>query len=134
MEKINNNIFALGAFMMSLLNSHPSAAAFAITFFFFDGSFTFFQTPNNAAIISESKPEQRGLLSGLLNLSRNIGQTTGSALIGAIFYFFTGTKFTSAFNPLNVSMGIHNTFLISSAIMIVGFVIGLFTISGKKTI
>lgn len=35
--------FAFGAFMMSKLNISSSAAEFAITFFFFDGSIAFFK-------------------------------------------------------------------------------------------
>ncbi|MBP2031528.1 EmrB/QacA subfamily drug resistance transporter [Clostridium algifaecis] len=120
--------FTFGVFMMSKLNTFSSAVAFAITFFFFDGSIAFFQTPNNACIISMSKPEKRGLSSGLLNLSRSIGQTTGSSLIGAIFYFFTGTKSAAEFNPINITFGMSNTCLVSAGIMICALIIGFFTI------
>lgn len=126
--------FAFGAFMMSRLNILSSATAFAITFFFFDGSIAFFQTPNNASIISMSKPEKRGLSSGLLNLSRSIGQITGSALLGAIFYLFTGTKSPTEFNPINITVGMSNTCLVSSIIMFFAFVLGSFTILNKNTL
>ncbi|MCH3964807.1 MAG: MFS transporter [Clostridium sp.] len=120
--------FAFGAFMMSRLDIASSAADFSVTFFFFDGSIAFFQTPNNSSIISLSRPEKRGLSSGLLNLSRSIGQTTGSALLGAIFYSFTGTKSAAGFNPVNISEGMSNTCLVSAGIMIFALVIGFFTI------
>ncbi|MBO9730921.1 MAG: MFS transporter [Chitinophaga sp.] len=46
---------------------------------------TFFQTPNNTAVMELAAPEQRGLMSGLLSLSRTTGHITGTAVLGAIF-------------------------------------------------
>lgn len=123
--------FALGAFLMSNLKTSSSILDFAASILVFNGSLAFFQTPNNASIISSAKPEQRGLASGLLNLSRTIGQTTGAALIGAIFYFFTRTKSISKLNPINIVTGIHHTFLVASMIIIFAFIIGLVTLLPK---
>ena len=125
-------IFTLGIFVMSTLNEYSSSIYFAIIFFLFNGSLALFQTPNNASIISLAKPEQRGLASGLLNLSRTVGQTTGAALIGAIFYFFTGTKSLENLNPSNIATGIHNTFLVETGIMIIGCIIAYKTLMPKR--
>lgn len=56
---------------------------------FKNGSFAFFQTLNNAAIITPAKPEQRGVISRLLNLARTLGQTTDASLMGAFLAYFT---------------------------------------------
>ncbi|MDQ7093373.1 MFS transporter [Desulfosporosinus sp. PR] len=122
----------IGAFMMSSLSLFSSAVRFAVLYFLFNGSLAFFQTPNNAAIISLAKPEQRGLASGLLNLSRTIGQTTGAAVIGAIFYYFTGSKSIAKVYPGNIAIGIHNTFLVAALIMACGFLVALLTLRPKK--
>ncbi len=45
----------------------------------------FFQPPNNAAIMAEAPGRHRGVASGLLNLSRTFGQTTGLPLAAALF-------------------------------------------------
>ncbi|ALB45195.1 MFS transporter [Clostridium beijerinckii] len=127
-------IFALciGTLLMSMMNLSSSAVLFAIVLFVFNGSLAFFQTPNNASIISMAKPEQRGLASGLLNLSRTIGQTTGAAVIGAIFYLFNKTKTMDSSSPENITAGIHNTFLIAALIMACGLILGVITLSSKK--
>lgn len=44
-----------------------------------------FQSPNNSAIMGAAPRERLGVASGLLALSRTLGQTTGIPLIGAIF-------------------------------------------------
>lgn len=123
---------SLGALWMSTMNLSSSALSFAVALFVFNGSLAFFQTPNNAFIISTAKPEQRGLASGLLNLSRTIGQTTGAAVIGAIFYFFNETKALDNSSPVNIGVGIHNTFLIAASIMLCGLIIGFILLRPQK--
>lgn len=44
-----------------------------------------FQSPNNSAILSAVPPERLGIASGLLSLTRTLGQTTGLPLFAAIF-------------------------------------------------
>jgi hypothetical protein len=44
-----------------------------------------FQSPNNNAIMSAAPRDRLGVASGLLALSRTLGQTTGLPLMGALF-------------------------------------------------
>ena len=44
-----------------------------------------FQSPNNSAIMGSVPRERLGVASGLLSLTRTLGQTTGVALIGALW-------------------------------------------------
>ena len=39
--------------------------------------YALFQTANNTAVMTNLRPDQRGVVSGLLNLSRNLGLVTG---------------------------------------------------------
>lgn len=124
-------MFAIGSFFMATLNTGTSILTFAMIILVFNGCLAFFQTPNNASIISSAKPEQRGLASGLLNLSRTIGQTTGAALMGALFYLFTDSKSISNSDPANIVSGIHYTFLVAGGIITAAFIISLFTLLPK---
>jgi predicted MFS family arabinose efflux permease len=47
--------------------------------------FSLFQAANNAAVMRDVQAHQRGLVSALLNLSRNLGFITGAAVLGAVF-------------------------------------------------
>ncbi|MCI4237129.1 MFS transporter [Dickeya dianthicola] len=47
--------------------------------------YALFQTANNTSLMKTVLPTQRGLVSGILNLSRNLGLITGAAMMGALF-------------------------------------------------
>jgi EmrB/QacA subfamily drug resistance transporter len=47
--------------------------------------YAMFQTANNSALMCVSDARERGVVSGLLNLSRNLGLITGASLMGAVF-------------------------------------------------
>jgi hypothetical protein len=44
-----------------------------------------FQSPNNSAIMGTVTRQRLGVASGLLSLTRTVGQTIGIALIGAVW-------------------------------------------------
>jgi hypothetical protein len=48
-----------------------------------------FQSPNNGAILSAVPTQRLGIASGLLSLTRTLGQTTGLPLFAAIFAAIT---------------------------------------------
>lgn len=118
-------ILGIGIFIMSTFGILTSIITIAITVFLWNGGLAFFQAPNNAFIMSLAKPEQRGVISGLLNLARTIGQTTGIALLGAFFYLFTRTKSIVTASPKNIVVGIHSTFLVTVLIVICAFLLGM---------
>ncbi|MEU9101814.1 MFS transporter [Streptomyces sp. NPDC048361] len=49
------------------------------------GGYAVFQTANNTAVLADVTPERRGVTSGMLHLSRNLGLITGTAVMGAVF-------------------------------------------------
>lgn len=55
--------------------------------------YAIFQAANNTAVMGGAAHDERGVVSGLLNLSRNLGLITGVAAMGAIFAF-GGMQFT----------------------------------------
>lgn len=94
-----------------------------------------FQSPNNSAILGAVNPQRLGIASGLLSLSRTLGQTTGVPLIGTFFAFFTfkhggGNSVTQAV-PEALVAGFQGTFwlaagmlLIAALILLVRFYVG----------
>ena len=54
--------------------------------------FGIFQTPNNIAIMGAVPRDHLGVASGLLALSRNLGQSTGLPVFGAVFSSFAFAK------------------------------------------
>ena len=85
-----------------------------------------FQSPNNSAILGGVPPERLGIASGLLSLSRTLGQTIGLPVLGAIFGAISlaaagtvgGLDVTHA-PPDALVAGVRGTFHIATAIMLV---------------
>jgi EmrB/QacA subfamily drug resistance transporter len=57
-----------------------------------------FQSPNNSAIMGAAPKASLGMASGLLSLSRILGQTAGVSLVGALFSFITISQVSLAPN------------------------------------
>ncbi|GAA4853910.1 MFS transporter [Kitasatospora terrestris] len=53
--------------------------------------YALFQTANNTAVLAEVPADRRGVVSGLLNLARNLGLVTGSSALAAVFAAAAGT-------------------------------------------
>jgi EmrB/QacA subfamily drug resistance transporter len=47
--------------------------------------YAMFQTANTTAVMADLPADRRGVIAGLLNLSRNLGLVTGASVMGAIF-------------------------------------------------
>ncbi|WP_228892731.1 MFS transporter [Pseudoduganella aquatica] len=47
--------------------------------------YALFQAANNTAVMADVEASQRGVVSGLLNLSRNLGLITGASAMGALY-------------------------------------------------
>jgi EmrB/QacA subfamily drug resistance transporter len=47
--------------------------------------YALFQTANNTVVMTQIRQERRGVVSGMLNLSRNLGLITGASAMGAVF-------------------------------------------------
>lgn len=78
-------IAALGYGAMSQLGPETSLLAYALAVTPLGLGMGLFQSPNNSAIMGSAPPERLGVASGLLGLSRTLGQTSGIAIFGALW-------------------------------------------------
>ncbi|TIT47378.1 MAG: MFS transporter, partial [Mesorhizobium sp.] len=76
--------------------------------------YALFQTANNTAVMSDIRPDQRGVISGLLNLSRNLGLITGASVMGAVFAFASATSDITMARPEAVAAGMRGTFAVAA--------------------
>jgi EmrB/QacA subfamily drug resistance transporter len=85
--------------------------------------YALFQAANNTAVMTTSRPEQRGVISGLLNLSRNLGLITGASVMGAVFALGSATNNVTTARPEAVAAGMHLTFAVAAALILVALMI-----------
>jgi len=78
-------IVVAGAFYMSTLDAGVTVVGFAMRVALFGVGMAIFQSPNNSAVMGSVPRHKLGIASGLLALSRNLGQTSGLPLMGALF-------------------------------------------------
>lgn len=78
-------LIVIGCLTISTLNSGVTALGFILRLIPFGIGQGMFQSPNNSAIMGAVPRNRLGVASGLLALSRTLGQTTGLPLMGMIF-------------------------------------------------
>ena len=88
-------------------------------------SYALFQTANNTAVMSDVPPDRRGVLSGLLSLSRNLGLITGASLMGAIFAAAASASDLLAARPEAVASGMRATFAVAGALVLLSLGLAL---------
>jgi len=81
--------------------------------------YALFQTANNTAVMAEVQPDQRGVISGLLNLSRNLGLITGASALGAVFALASASVDIATARPEAVASGLRITFAV--ALVLISF-------------
>jgi MFS family permease len=81
---------ALGSFAVSVLPAMVGIAGYAAAIAVLTPGYQLFQAANNTAVMADVRPDQRGVISGMLNLSRNLGLITGASATGAVFAVASG--------------------------------------------
>ncbi|EXS69964.1 MFS transporter [Sphingobium sp. Ant17] len=77
-----------------------------------------FQAANSTKIMTGGRPAERGLISGMLNLSRNLGLITGVSTMGAIFAWGTAANDVVTASPEMILNGMHSTFVVAFFLII----------------
>eukprot|EP01030_Chromulinospumella_sphaerica_P005292 gene5292-5175_t len=75
---------ALGCLMLSVVPESFGVGGYLAPMVVLTLGYAVFQTANNTAVMLDVAPDQRGVVSGLLNLSRNLGLVTGASALGAV--------------------------------------------------
>jgi MFS family permease len=77
-----------------------------------------FQTANNTVVMTDIPADRRGVVSGILNLSRYLGLTTGAAVMGAVFALGSATIDITMARPDAVAAGMRFTFAIAAMLIV----------------
>ncbi|KPG95562.1 MFS transporter [Pseudomonas sp. RIT-PI-q] len=104
---------AIGCLMLALLPLTFGIAGYIAPMVVITLGYAVFQTANNTAVMADVAPDQRGVISGLLNLSRNLGLITGASAMGAVFALASAAVDISTARPDVVSGGMRITFAVA---------------------
>lgn len=84
--------------------------------------YALFQTANNTAVMADIPSDQRGVVSGMLNLSRNLGLVTGASVMGIAFAAGAGTIDMMNANAQVVAAGMRFTYGVSTVLVLAAIV------------
>jgi MFS family permease len=112
---------AAGSLVLAALPATFGVAGYVGPILAVTAGYALFQTANNTAVMADVGPEQRGVVSGMLNLSRNLGLVTGASVMGAVFALASGTA--GAARPDAVASGMRITFAVAAALIAIALAI-----------
>jgi len=75
---------AVGAFALSLLPGLFGTAGYSAALIILTPGYQLFLAANNTQVMMDVEADRRGVISGMLNLSHNLGLTTGASVMGAV--------------------------------------------------
>jgi MFS family permease len=110
-----------GCLIQSLLPMAAGIGGYITAISILTAGYALFQTANNTAVMSTIPPENRGVISGMLNLSRNLGLITGASVMGALFAFAAGSIHLTQVPPTDVAAGLRFTFSVAAGLSLVSF-------------
>ncbi|WMI98049.1 MFS transporter [Pseudomonas chlororaphis subsp. aurantiaca] len=114
---------ALGCLMLALLPASLGIGGYLGPMVITTLGYATFQTANNTAVMSDVGAEQRGVISGLLNLSRNLGLITGASLMGAVFAAVAGDLSRASAEAVASGMGF--TFALATGLVLMALLAAL---------
>jgi MFS family permease len=111
-----------GSVSLGLAPAWLGVAGYLLPSMVLTGSYALLQTANNTAVMHEVAANQRGVVSALLNLSRNLGLITGAAVLGAVFAIASRAS-AAATRPQAVVSGMHATFAVASVLVAIALLL-----------
>jgi MFS family permease len=114
---------ACGAALVAILPTTLGLAGYLAPIAVMTASYALFQVANNTVVMTNAGAERRGVVSGMLSLSRNLGLITGASVMGAVFAGATAATDIVAARPEAVAAGTRATFGVSAALIIGAIVV-----------
>ena len=121
---------AAGSLALSVLPAIFGIAGYIAAIAVLTPGYQLFQAANNTAVMMDVRPDQRGVISGMLNLSRNLGLITGASVMGAVFALASATTDITTAPPEAVATGMGITFAVAAALIVAALPIAV----GSRTL
>lgn len=123
-------LLVIGYLTASTLSVGTTPLGFVLRMFPIGLGMGTFQSPNNSAIMGAAPRNRLGVASGMLSVTRTLGQTTGIALMGALFAsrlnHYAGMPVDiSEAAPAILTQALHDQFLVMAGLVGTGLALSL---------
>jgi EmrB/QacA subfamily drug resistance transporter len=109
---------AIGCSLLCVLPMRSGVPGYVIPLVVITAGYALFQAANNTHVMTDVPQDQRGVVSGMLNLSRNLGLITGASVMGAVFALGSATSDITTARPEAVASGMRMTFAVAAVLVI----------------
>jgi EmrB/QacA subfamily drug resistance transporter len=116
---------ALGCGSLGLMPTMFGVIGYSISIAVVTAGYGLFQTANNTAVMTDIRPDQRGVISGMLNLSRNLGLITGASLMGAVFALGSAAVDVATARPEDIATGMRITFGVAAVLIVIALTVAV---------
>jgi MFS family permease len=116
---------AAGSSILSILPPTLGIPGYIAPIIVITSGYALFQTANNTAVMAGVRPDRRGVISGMLNLARNLGLITGASAMGAVFAFASATVDIATARPEAAAAGMRITFAVAATLIVVALGIAI---------
>lgn len=114
-----------GAAALSILPATFAIPGYLAPIAVITAGYALFQAANNTAAMAGIAADRRGVVSGMLNLSRNLGLVTGASVMGAVFALASATSDIATAPPEAVASGMRVTFAVAAGLILLAIAIAL---------
>lgn len=121
------SVMTIGALLFALVPLRIGVAGYVVSLIVLTPGYALFQAANNTVVMRDVGSERRGLVSGMLSLARNLGLVTGASVMGAVFAFASRTDGMAGTSPDVIATGLHITFGLAGALLVLAFAIATLT-------
>ncbi len=107
-----------GCVTLSVMPTTLGISGYIAPVVFVSAGYALFQAANNTAVMTNIRSDQRGVIAGLLTLSRNLGLITGASVMGAVFALGSAATSITSAPPEAVAAGMRTTFAVAALLII----------------
>jgi len=111
-----------GSSGLAMLPLSMGSSGYLLAIVTLTAGYALFQGANNTGVMHGVAPEQRGLISGLLNLARNLGLIAGASVMGWVFAWVTTEP--AAASPATLLHGVQVTFGAAAGLLVLSMFVG----------
>ncbi len=113
----------VGSAVLALLPTTFGIPGYIAPLVVITGGYALFQAANNTGVMGNIQPNQRGVVAGMLGLSRNLGLITGASVMGTVFALGSATTEIATAHSVAIGLGMRITFMVASALVFVALAI-----------
>lgn len=109
---------AAGCAVLPMASARLGVPGYVAPLVLITAGYALFQAANNTAVMTRVRADQRGVVSGMLNLSRNLGLVTGASVMGAVFALGAATTDIRTAHPEALAAGMRITFAVAASLVL----------------